>query len=98
MMEQVSMIELSRRPMSFQDVLRGSLTVASSVAKLLTTEGRYDLFQELIQQKVLPDDVYSQGIQARMENVIFEGTKGDYQTLFVISSILEKFFGPRECI
>lgn len=90
------MVELSRRPVSFQDVLRSGVTAVSSVARLLTTEGRYEVFQELVQQKVLQDDVYSQGIQARMENVIIEGSKGDYQSLLVISNMLEKFFAPQE--
>ncbi|MCO5558983.1 hypothetical protein L7F22_012574 [Adiantum nelumboides] len=85
----VSLIELSKRPVSVADVLRSGVTVMTSLSKLLSTEGRCELLQELAQHRTLLDDMYAYGIQARMENVIVEGSNGSMQTLLIISNILQ---------
>eukprot|EP00250_Pteridium_aquilinum_P028242 c36833_g1_i1 orf=173-2296(-) len=88
----VSLIEISKRPVSVTDVLRSGVAVVSSLSKLLSTEGRYEVLQELAQHRALLDDLNAHGVQARMENVMVEGSNGDLQTFFIISDILQSCF------
>ncbi|KAI5063344.1 hypothetical protein GOP47_0021891 [Adiantum capillus-veneris] len=55
----VSLIELSKRPVSVTDVLRSGVTVVTSLSKLLSTGGRFEVLQELAQHRALLDDMYT---------------------------------------
>lgn len=92
----VSLVELSKRPVSVTDVLRSGVAVVASLSKLLTMEGRYEVLQELAQHRALFNDLYAHGIQARMENVVVEGSNGDLQALFILSDLLESCFRSSE--
>lgn len=95
--KKVSLIELSKRTVSFSDVLRSGVAVVSSLGKMLSMEGRYEVFKELAQHRAILEDLYAQGVQARMENVIIEGSNGDWRTFFIISDILQSCFdSPKE--
>lgn len=94
--KKVSLIELSKRTVSFADVLRSGVAVVSSLGKMLSMEGRYEVFKELAQHRAIVEDLYAQGVQARMENVIIEGSNGDWRTFFIISDILQSCFDSPE--
>lgn len=88
----VSLVELSRRQLSLSDVLKSGLMTVTFFSSLLSTEKGVQLCADLLQGRTLLEDLYSPGIQARMENVIIEGSQGDLGLLFLFSDILRGYF------
>lgn len=84
----VSLVELSKRSPSLSDVLRSGVITVSVLMDIVTADKTLQLFDSFLQGRALLEDLSAPAIQARMENVIIEGS-GDLSTLSLVSDILK---------